>query len=255
MSSPACSPPANPFEAVGRAQRLPSELRVYATTRADRNCQRRTRIARRRVARIVFGLSTDKLRGHVPFEKVLDYNAPGSYVVEAEYERRYGEKRHHDTITRDLEALFGQPTGQLDQKFSHLAGRLGQANTYSVRKVHLTLGRLGRKLMNDLVNYAYSLESGLLPHGAGRLGRISHTGLVEKVLQRALEMAVKGTRHRTGLKMAWVLATLGVPEEAARAAMRDYWTNARALGGRRYEWREARRALESAYRKFKNDRT
>lgn len=242
----------NRFQAAGQARSLPPELRCYATTRADRNCQRRTRVRRRRAACIVFDLSRAKLKKGLPLEKVLDENAPGSNTIQDEYQRRYGERPSRHTITEDLEAIFGPPTGKLAMTFSRRAEAHVQANTYSLRHVHRSLGSYGSKLMNALCNFAYALEtcrSRRLPARDGSVSPISVSGAV----RIALDRAVRGNRHVTGLKLAWYLAKLGVPEQDAVVAVRDYWAEVRAIGergGRRIAWSEARRWVESAYRKL-----
>lgn len=236
--------------------RVAPERRCYATARADRGCQPRTRVRRRRIASIVCGpLSRAKLEQGVPFEKVIDSNAPGSLTIRDEYQRLYDVRLSPTTIVNDLQAVFGQPTGRLGARHSDLAGKEVQANTYSVRHVHRTLGSKGSKLARELANYAFSLgqRAGAgQAHGARCLIPIS----VQRALEVALERAVEGNRHRCGLELAWHLAHRGqrpcvakVPKEVAMAVLRDYQQTVKSLGGRKYEWREARKAVESAYRK------
>src|SRR5689334_3467343 len=90
------------FETYGRPRRVPIELRCYANTRADRHCQRRTRVRRRRVARIVFDRSQSKLQAGVPLEDVIDHNAPGGCTIQHEYARRHGRAPSRSTISEDL---------------------------------------------------------------------------------------------------------------------------------------------------------
>jgi hypothetical protein len=231
-----------------RPSRTPPELRWTPTKRADRGCQRRTAVRRRRVTRLVFLQAELVMRRGLPYEKVIDQLAIGTSQLQRRYWQVHGERPSRATLLGDLEAIFGSPTGRLGVRWSDDAEQEGQANTYSIRNVHITLGRLGRKLMRKLVELQLSIEFGDDHHGVRSLSTKHVSEKAKRALRKALENAVNGTKHLTGLRLAWRLAHLGVPEATAHQLLTEYRRSVPS-DGRRYEAREARRAVESAYRK------
>ncbi len=247
------------FEAIALSMadhEVPRGERRAATTRADKGVQRRTATRRRRVARLVFDRATALHRSGLPYEKVVDSLAVSTVALQAMYAEQFGAKPSRDTLLSDLDAILGAPSGKLAAKYSDRVDELVQANTYSLRDVHKTLGRLGRKLTEKLHGVVLAIEFDQSRRWISRradgelaLSPISVRRIAQSALRRAIDDAVAGNRHHTGVRFAWRLAHVGVPEPTARGLLRIYQDSVGRLGGRRYEPREARRAVTSAYRK------
>lgn len=137
----------NPFKTAGRAYRVPTGR---PRERADKDCQSRTAVRRRRVARLIFKRAETLHKQGLPHPKVLDQIAVSTVHLQEMYEHEHGQRPSRDTLAADLEAILGKPTGKLKIAYSDHVHDTVQANTYSLRHVHITLGRLGRKLARDL---------------------------------------------------------------------------------------------------------
>ncbi len=234
------------FERYYYGYHLPSDQRRAPTVRADRHCQKRTAQRRRRIGKLLHRHAQERLRAGVPWELVLDNFAAGTSHLQAAYEQRYGERPSRNTLQHDLDALLGGRTGAMPVVYNHKAERAVQANTYSLRALAVTLGTLGAQYLRKLVDLAVRVEfERPRSYGERAIGPIS----LDRELRRAVEKAVAGNRHSTGVRLAWRLAKLGVSEQAAHRVLGRYREAVCPLGDRRYERREARRAVESAYRK------
>jgi hypothetical protein len=235
-----------------RGHVIPPSHRVFARTRADKDVQRRTAIRRRRLGKYVEEHACRLLDQGVPLDVLLDSYAPGAVGAQAWFAGRYGITPSRTTLAEDFRAVLGEPTGTLPQALSLEHGAYVQAHTFSLRRLDVTLGPLGRKITARICNHALGLE-----RGSGRRGTVNMSvspvsvlRRARRALQRALEQAVAGNRHLVGVRLAWRLAHLGLDEADAHTLLSEYQATVARSGSRLYERREARRAVSSAYRKL-----
>jgi len=207
----------------------------------------------------------------LPYDVLLEYCAVGSNECQEWFARNFQQRPSRTTLLRDFRAVFGSPNGALPAiQHERYVGGQAQAYTFNLRdNLHVTLGRLGRKIVKHICEHALAIEwsekktkkrsrgreTGATPTVKESVSSVSVWRRGYNALRKAVWEAVPGTRHYDGVRLAWHLAHIGLAREDADEFLEHYWSEVKDLKrsemqGRRYELREARRAVSSAYRKL-----
>lgn len=187
----------------------------------------------------------------MPSLDALDHIALSSVQAERWLKDQHGLDLDRKTILKLFALICGAPNGKLAEGFSESAAVYGdgvvQANTYSLRHLHVTLGRRsGRKisqLIADLLLASEGIGCRRVPQRS--FGGITHNTWAVRALQRAIEDAFPGMRHAILCRLTTHLAYLGFSPGDMRPFITEYRL---AVGG--ITGREAAKAARSAMVKF-----
>lgn len=253
-------PSANPFEMALRPRRYPPELRAYqlrAQPRANGRDQRQsTRRRREHIVQIVFDIAAGHLDTGHSSQLAVEHLALGADQIARRLADRYGTVASANTIRSDLKAVFGAPTGQLQEwtdinaKGQERAWKWG-AYTYRLDRMRETLGRFGRKLYARL-NQRILTAARPRTQSATALSSIRGTGggrsRIHGALNWAIDHARPGSRNTIGYWLARRCCDAALTEGKATKVMSTYQKAVRSLARPEYAWAEAKSTLQSAYR-------